>query len=272
MSVLPQALPPAAFGAACATKVHLVADIRDVPSGERRERLRFALLSLAHLLAVAVGATRHLFRERVAEDVAALEVASVRGFLENEVFREVLAVVADVEPGDERVLRSRFAAAWGDVRCRSRTRRARGVDSRTAGRRHTDRTTTCPTRTRGKRCACSLCGLAGEHRFVEIAKLVFDEHRKVHPGRKLHRAVVRGLDAPVARERVEDEILWAVGGDGAEPDGKHELGRLERDLERSQVVEPELRLLFQVDLGHEETNVLADVELASTREAPGGVR
>ena len=72
--------------------------------------------------------------------------------------------------------------------------------------------------------------LLGEHRFVEVAELVFREHGKVHAGRELDRAVVRRLDPPVARERVENEILRSVGVDGAEPDGEHELGRFERDL------------------------------------------
>ena len=67
------------------------------------------------------------------------------------------------------------------------------------------------------------------------------------------------VSTPVARERVENEILRSVGVDGAEPDGEHELGRFERDLKWPQGVEPEPRLLFQVDLGDEEANVLADV-------------
>src|SRR5213592_358998 len=82
---------------------HSFSHIRDLPSRQVRHVDRLALAALAQLARVvarrgAVGRSR----PRMMQNVARLEVAAVAGLLEDEIFREVLAVVADMQPGEER--------------------------------------------------------------------------------------------------------------------------------------------------------------------------
>ena len=56
-----------------------------------------------------------------------------------------------------------------------------------------------------------------EHGLVEGAEILLDEQRHIDVGWQLDGAVIRGLNTAATGERVDDQILWAVGIDGAKP-------------------------------------------------------
>ena len=88
---------------------------RYIPSGKRRQSPCLLILAPAHLLAVRVGAAGNLSFVRVLQHVAPLEVRAVRRLLEDEVFRKMLAVIANMKPGDESVLRTGFSSGESGV-------------------------------------------------------------------------------------------------------------------------------------------------------------
>ena len=110
-------------------------------------RGRGALL-VAAARALAVG----FAFPRMPQHVAALEVFAIARLLEDEVFREMLAVVANVQPREENVAARRRGPGPAPARlCRprpARTRRASQLLRSTADRRRTGRTSSCPTRIR----------------------------------------------------------------------------------------------------------------------------
>ena len=94
------------------TERHLPADVVDVPSGERGQAARLPFVAIAKTCAIGVGGSAcHRTGEGMSKDVAPLKVLAVARFLEHEILREVLAVVANVKPCDEGVRRPGFAAA-----------------------------------------------------------------------------------------------------------------------------------------------------------------
>src|SRR5438093_6042920 len=105
-----QLLPPlAAFGSPVVARhgAHLAADLVDRPPGQLRQRVDFLIRARAEHLAIALGGLApRLALPRVAQDVATLEVAAVRGLLEDQVFREVAPVVPDVQTRQEDVGRA----------------------------------------------------------------------------------------------------------------------------------------------------------------------
>src|SRR5260221_5263812 len=82
-------------------EVHLPADVVDAPAGQSGEVPGFLLLPVAHGAAISGDSfALRLAGPGMVEDVAGLEVRPVAGRLEDEVLREMLAVVADVEAGE----------------------------------------------------------------------------------------------------------------------------------------------------------------------------
>jgi len=56
-----------------------------------------------------------------------------------------------------------------------------------------------------------------EGRLVEIGEVILDEQRHIDVDGTLTVPIIGGLDAPVRRQRVDDQILRPVGVDGAQP-------------------------------------------------------
>src|SRR4029079_15106850 len=82
----------------------LLPDVLDLPAGERGERLRLALVTVGQRPAILLrGGTRISAAPVVAQDVTPLEVLPIASLLEDEVLREVRAVVAEMQPRDEDV-------------------------------------------------------------------------------------------------------------------------------------------------------------------------
>jgi hypothetical protein len=80
-------------------------DVGDVPPGQHREGLRLALATLRQFGTISSGRiARAVPRPRVAKDVPPLKVRAIGCFLENEIFRKMRGVVADVQPGHEHAL------------------------------------------------------------------------------------------------------------------------------------------------------------------------
>src|SRR4029078_4803959 len=76
------------------------------PAGERGERLRLALVTVGQRPAILLrGGTCISAAPVVAQDVTPLEVLAIAGLLEDEILREVRAVVAEMQPRDEDVAR-----------------------------------------------------------------------------------------------------------------------------------------------------------------------
>src|SRR5204863_2197702 len=83
-------------------ELHLPANIVHAPSGESREIGRLALLTLAQ--AASVAARRVAIggaRPWMMQDVARLEILAITSLLEYQVFRKMIAVVADMQAGEE---------------------------------------------------------------------------------------------------------------------------------------------------------------------------
>src|SRR5262245_36064332 len=89
-SFLPQPLPPRDVGRRLIAESRALANVGDVPAGQRGEARHFLLVAAAHLRAIrrrrAAGIAA---RPGVAQDVASLEVVAIGRFLEDEILREV---------------------------------------------------------------------------------------------------------------------------------------------------------------------------------------
>src|SRR5262245_14453972 len=109
-SLVPDLLPPrrrTAIVIRTPTPAHLPAYGGQVPPGEIRQGFRFLDAALAYRLPVLpVRLAARVALPGVTQHVPRLEIALVRRLLEDEIFREVPRVVADVEPRDEGVLRA----------------------------------------------------------------------------------------------------------------------------------------------------------------------
>ena len=139
----------------------------------------------------------------MAQDVAPLEVRAVRGFLEHEIFREVRVVVADVQSREEHLRRGHRVAAVGvqpehaqmtQLVVRQRIGRARIAPPHVPGVLEKEHAHVLFVR------------LTAEHRLVEFRELssLLQIDRQIHVRRQLHRAVVRGLHASLARQGIHE--------------------------------------------------------------------
>src|SRR5262249_60882553 len=103
-SSLPQALPPGGFRTDCSVHSHLLTDVGDVPAGQRGQLLRLAGMALDERPPiVAGGAAGGASGVGMPQHVTSLEIAPIAGLLKDQVIRKVRIVVADVQPGEERV-------------------------------------------------------------------------------------------------------------------------------------------------------------------------
>src|SRR5262249_39326991 len=77
----------------------------DVPTRQRRQRLRLPLITLAELLPIGRGGWTLVWAyPRMPQDLAGLKGGPVRRFLEDQVLRKVSWVIADVYPRKEDVM------------------------------------------------------------------------------------------------------------------------------------------------------------------------
>ena len=140
----PRALLPlfAAIGSRRA-QVHLRADAGEVPAGELGQLARFIFLAPLDFTAVIIrGGTRCFFAlPRMPQDVAPLEIGAIARLLEDQILREMIAVVANMQARDEDVLRAADAARdaraarvrWQVCRSCQKTPRARAAPRWKAG-------------------------------------------------------------------------------------------------------------------------------------------
>src|SRR5439155_3118808 len=82
-------------------EVHLLPNVVDIPSRELREIVRFLILPLLQLLEILIGGTCNRSFERMSQDVSRLKVLSIACLLEHEIVRKMLAIVTNVQAGDE---------------------------------------------------------------------------------------------------------------------------------------------------------------------------
>src|SRR6266542_4885088 len=179
MTRSPQAFPPVLRRRRLGD-VHLLPHHADLPPGEARGVLRLLLLSRAQ---VAPVLPRRVARCRacpgVMEDVARLEVLRVAGLLKDEVLGEVRAVVADVQPRDERrraaasLARPPPDAELAQLRVRERFGSARVAPLAVPGVLEEDRAHLLAPH------------LLAEERLVERAELLLHEERHVAVARQL---------------------------------------------------------------------------------------
>ncbi len=222
--------------------------------------LRFTLLAFSGCFIVGRQVAAGFAFPRVPDHVAALEVPAVTGLLEQEVFREVLAVVPDVKTGHEHVLRPRrrdlpsrglftqpeYAQA-AELSCRQRVRRARIAPG------HVPRIL--------QEYAAVVLGfhLARKHVPVEIGETAFHERGNFHIAGQPDGAVVGGLHAAGARQGVNIEILLLLRVERTEADGQHEPVAFVGDLQRTQVGIARRLLLLDIHLRDKKAHVLLQV-------------
>ena len=195
-------------------------------------------------------------------DVASLKVSAIGGFLEHQIFGEMRVVVADVQTRKEDLLRPAVAVGPEHAQAPQLIVRER-IGGAGIAPRHVPRVL-------GEhRAAVLVCNLPREHRLVERRELVrlFEVGGKIHVSRQLHRPVIRRFDTAVARQRVDEELLRSVRVHHAQADWQHELRRLVRDLQRSQIREAQPGVLGEVHLGNEEAHVLPQITSDHLRRA-----
>src|SRR5262249_35415663 len=121
----PDFLPPClAFGPIRnhGAEIHLRADLSNVPACEVGELLCFSFVSLCQLTPILFrGRAFVIAGPRVAQHVASLEVGSIGGFLQHEVFRKMCGVVTNMHTRDENVSPSRdsrhLSRHWSRLTC-----------------------------------------------------------------------------------------------------------------------------------------------------------
>src|SRR5688572_6957506 len=188
------------------------ADLVDAPTGEAGEGLGGALLARGDGLAIApigvemADALEDAAAPGMAEHVASLEIVAVLGLLQHEILGERLARVADVEARQHDGLGALTApgivGSPGDAGL-PQFHHLEWIGGAGIAPGHVPEIL-------GEDDAVVLTlGLVVEHRFVEFRELalLLQPGRQLHVGGKLHGAVVRGLDAALARKHVDDEIL-----------------------------------------------------------------
>ena len=89
-------------------EIHLGTDVGNVPAGEFGELLCIPFVSLRQLTPILFrGGAFIIAGPGVAQHITTLEVGTIGGFLQHEVFRKMCGVVTNLHPRDENVSRSR---------------------------------------------------------------------------------------------------------------------------------------------------------------------
>ena len=190
------------------------------------------------------------------QDVADLVVLGVRGLLEEQVLRELVAAVAHVHAGEEDLAspigRPVHAGIHELAWHRRRAHAGIALHAAPAGRH-------VPGVFQHHGIAALLSPAALEHVLVQRSEALLQEQGDVAVGGQLGGAVVHAFHAARAGEGVHDHVLRAPAVGHAQADRQHELLALEAHLDGTQELEALLLHALQVHLHHEELEPAADV-------------